>query len=134
MSRARLLLVDDSDATKRAKVLNSLKDASSRIELFTLEGKPLGELPLPGLGTASMSVSQDRTEAFLTYASRARRRNSEEVRSDRMDEQATEFHRRVRDAYLSLASRHPERFRVIPADRPVETVAAAIWKAVAGYV
>ncbi len=46
-----------------------LKDAATRIELYALDGKPLGELPLPGIGSAYLSTSQDRTEAFLTYTS-----------------------------------------------------------------
>jgi len=50
-------------------VVSLLKDAATRIELYTLDGRPLGELPLPGIGTAFLSTSQDRTEAFLTYTS-----------------------------------------------------------------
>jgi prolyl oligopeptidase len=50
-------------------VVSLLKDAATRIELYALDGKPLGELPLPGIGTARLSTSQDRTEAFLSYAS-----------------------------------------------------------------
>lgn len=50
-------------------VVNALKDASSRIELYSVDGRPLGELPLPGIGTASISTNQDRTEAFVTYTS-----------------------------------------------------------------
>ncbi len=50
-------------------VVSLLKDAATRIELYALDGKPLGELPLPGIGTARLSTSQDRTEAFLTYTS-----------------------------------------------------------------
>ncbi len=50
-------------------VVNLLKDAATRIELYTLDGRPLGELPLPGIGTAYLSTSQDRTEAFLTFTS-----------------------------------------------------------------
>ncbi len=50
-------------------VVNLLKDAATRIELYALDGKPLGELPLPGIGTAYLSTSQDRTEAFLTFTS-----------------------------------------------------------------
>jgi dTMP kinase len=33
---------------------------------------------------------------------------------DRMERERLEFHRRVRAAYLEIADRHPERFRVIP--------------------
>ena len=50
-------------------VVNLLKDAATRIELYALDGKPLGELPLPGIGSASLATSPDRTEAFLTYTS-----------------------------------------------------------------
>jgi prolyl oligopeptidase len=50
-------------------VVNLLKDAATRIELYALDGRPLGELPLPGIGSARLSTSQDRTEAFLTYTS-----------------------------------------------------------------
>lgn len=50
-------------------VVNLLKDAATRIELYTPDGKSLGELPLPGIGSARLSTSQDRTEAFLTYTS-----------------------------------------------------------------
>ncbi|MDC3379022.1 prolyl oligopeptidase family serine peptidase [Planctomycetota bacterium] len=46
-----------------------LKDASSRIERFALDGTSLGELELPGIGTASIGTSDDRTEAFLTFRS-----------------------------------------------------------------
>lgn len=35
---------------------------------------------------------------------------------DRLDREPVEFHNRVREAYLNLARREPERFRVIPAD------------------
>lgn len=50
-------------------VVSLLKDAATRIELYALDGRPLGELPLPGIGTAFLSTSEDRTEAFLTFTS-----------------------------------------------------------------
>ncbi len=46
-----------------------LYDASTRIDLFALDGTPAGTLKLPGTGTASISTSPDRTEAFLSYES-----------------------------------------------------------------
>jgi dTMP kinase len=39
---------------------------------------------------------------------------------DRLDQEPVEFHERVRKAYLEIAAREPERFRVIPAAGPVE--------------
>lgn len=46
-----------------------LKDASTHIELFNYDGSSRGSLELPNIGTASLSTSADRTEAFLTFAS-----------------------------------------------------------------
>lgn len=46
-----------------------LKDASTHIELFNDDGSSRGALELPNIGTASLSTSEDRTEAFLTFAS-----------------------------------------------------------------
>lgn len=43
--------------------------AATKIRLFTMDGKDKGELKLPGIGTASISTQDDRTEAFLTFTS-----------------------------------------------------------------
>jgi len=47
-----------------------------------------------------------------------------------MDEQAAEFHARVRQAYLKMAEREPRRFRMIDGQADPETVALAVWEAV----
>lgn len=39
---------------------------------------------------------------------------------DRLDQEPVEFHERVRKAYLEIAAREPERFRIIPSAGPVE--------------
>jgi dTMP kinase len=39
---------------------------------------------------------------------------------DRLDQEPVEFHERVRKAYLEIAAREPQRFRVIPSAGPVE--------------
>jgi dTMP kinase len=65
-----------------------------------------------------------------TALSRARQRNLDLTES-RMDEQAVEFHRRVRQAYLDIAARNPQRFRVIDGRGDVDTVGEAVWNAVA---
>ena len=48
--------------------------------------------------------------------------------ANRMDFETAEFYHRVRDAYLAMAEREPGRFRVIDADRPMETIHAAVLK------
>jgi dTMP kinase len=42
------------------------------------------------------------------------------ARPDRLDQEPVEFHERVRKAYLEIAAREPQRFRVIPAAGSVE--------------
>lgn len=50
-------------------VCNYLKDASTQLKIYTLEGKPAGEIKLPGLGSASISGRHDSNEAFFSYSS-----------------------------------------------------------------
>lgn len=51
---------------------------------------------------------------------------------DRIESEAREFHQRVREGYLDLAQRFSERYRIVPADREPESIAAEIWEIVAG--
>jgi dTMP kinase len=48
-------------------------------------------------------------------------------RADRMEEQPAAFYEAVRDGYLHLAAAEPDRICVLPAEQPVEDLAAAIW-------
>ncbi len=50
-------------------VARYLKNASTRIERFGLDGKPKGEIPLPGIGWAFLDTYRDQTEAFLSFMS-----------------------------------------------------------------
>lgn len=43
--------------------------AASKLRLFSLAGEPKGELKLPGIGSAGISVEHDRTEAFVSFTS-----------------------------------------------------------------
>jgi len=49
---------------------------------------------------------------------------------NRMDEQAREFYRKVREAYRELARAEPRRFRLIDASEDIEKVARAVRNAV----
>jgi dTMP kinase len=51
---------------------------------------------------------------------------------DRFEQEARDFHLRVRDGYHKLAQREPERFRLINADQQVDGVSSDVWKAVKG--
>jgi dTMP kinase len=66
---------------------------------------------------------------------RARTRNAAEPHVEtRMDEQSLEFHRKVYQAYHSLAARESHRFRIIDGRADRETMASEIWRVVEPYV
>jgi dTMP kinase len=54
------------------------------------------------------------------------RLDSSRTRYDRLEAEASDFHSRVRDAYLTLAAAEPERFLVLDASLPPEQLAEAI--------
>jgi len=63
------------------------------------------------------------------------RRISERVagdknRIDRIENEAIEFHRRLREGYLDLARQEPDRIAVVDATQSVESVAEKIWETV----
>ncbi len=70
-------LVPESDATLvDASVLNRqfvaqyLRDARSEVQRFSLDGKPIDRIELPGIGTTSgFSGKSDATETFYSYTS-----------------------------------------------------------------
>jgi dTMP kinase len=62
---------------------------------------------------------------------RMRRRNTEQgVDGDRFERETREFHERVREGYLALSRRFPERIRTIDATREPEAVAGDVWRIV----
>jgi dTMP kinase len=56
------------------------------------------------------------------------------TRYDRLEAEASEFHDRVRAAYLDLANAEPDRFLVVDAKRSVDEIAAAIRDRVASLL
>ena len=51
-------------------VVNYLSDVKGRLRLFDLEGKAVGELPLPGIGAVSgLQGRDDTSEVFYTFSS-----------------------------------------------------------------
>ncbi|WP_139416627.1 dTMP kinase [Agromyces laixinhei] len=70
----------------------------------------------------------------LDAASARTRLDGARTRYDRLEAEASEFHDRVRSAYLALASAEPERFLVVDAAAPVDEIAAEIRARVARLV
>ncbi len=67
----------------------------------------------------------------LDAAAARGRLDESRTRYDRLEAEASEFHHRVRLAYLALAAAEPDRFLVVDAARPVHEIAAAIRSRVA---
>jgi len=72
----RTLVAERADAVvesvafaKGRLAVSYLEKASSRVEVFDLDGRPTGQVPLPGIGAAGVAAEPDRTEAFLTFTS-----------------------------------------------------------------
>lgn len=75
-SEWKTLIDQKSETLQSVSMLNNqfvafyLKDAYSNVRFFNLEGKPEGELALPGIGTVSGFVgSRQDTQTFYTYTS-----------------------------------------------------------------
>jgi dTMP kinase len=63
-----------------------------------------------------------------TGLGRTRLRNG--ANRDRLDEEAVEFHRKVRSIYLKLAAEQPDRIKIIDGNSPIEAVSERIWEVV----
>lgn len=60
----------------------------------------------------------------------AKRQVGKKIQYDRIESEALEFHEKVRQGYLELAKRYPERFRQVDAMRHAEPIAEDVWKLV----
>jgi dTMP kinase len=60
----------------------------------------------------------------------AKRQAGQAMKYDRFESEALEFHERVRQGYLELARRYPERFRQVDAMRHAEPIADDVWRLV----
>ena len=94
-------------------------------------GRGLGEEPVVALDTmACRGLRPDVTFLFdidlETSLERARSRG----RSDRIEAEAAEFRQRVRDGYLLLAAREPQRFVKLDGSLAIGEIAEDVWKAV----
>ena len=61
-----------------------------------------------------------------TAISRMSDRDETQAKKNRMDEETAEFYSRVREAYLGIAERRPERFRIVDASGSIAEIHAAV--------
>ena len=71
---------------------------------------------------------------LATSLDRAEARNRRGNRTDRMEQQGAAFYEKVRDAYLALAAKEPDRFHIIDGRDRKDMVALQIWKVVSAHV
>lgn len=62
-----------------------------------------------------------------------RRRKSLRERRDRLESEGLTFYKTIRQGFMEIASREPERFVIIPGERGIEEVAEEIWKRVVQF-
>ncbi|MCR2812768.1 dTMP kinase [Microbacterium sp. zg.Y1090] len=67
----------------------------------------------------------------LDPADARRRLDADDKPFDRLEAERSDFHQRVRDAFLALASAEPGRFLVVDAGLPVDEIAARVQRRVA---
>ena len=71
---------------------------------------------------------------LATSMARAEVRNRRRNRTDRMEQQSAAFYENVRDAYLALAAKEPDRFHLIDGRDRKDVVAQQIWTVVSAHV
>src|SRR5215469_3832551 len=86
-----------------------------------LERVSVGEL------SPDLTVILDVPVALGLERAKLRRGN---VQADRFEEEGAEFHEKLREAYLAIATREPDRCVVVDAGATKEVVASAIWEVV----
>jgi dTMP kinase len=79
-----------------------------------------------------LSIVVDIETSLGLERAHGRNRQTQDVET-RMDEQAVDFHRKVRDGYLHLAADEPNRVRLIDGSRSVEAVGADVWDLVSAF-
>jgi prolyl oligopeptidase len=61
--------IDETSLARGVLAVKYLENAATRIRLFDLDGAHGRDLPLPGIGSASLHTNEDRTETFLEFES-----------------------------------------------------------------
>ncbi|MCU0559061.1 MAG: dTMP kinase [Desulfobacterales bacterium] len=94
----------------------------------------LHQLVLNGLRPQLTLLLDLPAEVGLARARGQLARGARAQAESRFEREEIDFHRRVREGYLSLARQEPGRFRIIDAGRDEERVEAAIRAAVAAFI
>ncbi|GAB3584872.1 hypothetical protein GCM10027406_32090 [Leifsonia lichenia] len=154
-----IVLHHRGDIAARAEALLYAADRAHHIETFVRPALERGEVVLQdryldssvayqGAGRvldpveirdlslwAAQGLLPDLTILLDLDESAARARlDTSRTRYDRLEAEKSDFHARVRAAYLGLAEAEPERFLVVDASRPIDEIAADIRARLEPYV
>ena len=83
---------------------------------------------------ATEELTPDLTLLLDCDTERLARRVANRGNQDRLEKEDPEFHRKVREGFLLLAAQNPDRFRVIDADRTVESIQKEIQRCVQEFL
>ena len=147
-ARIRELLLHGEDMTPRAELFLFLADRSQHVATIVRPALERGAVVLCDRYVDSTLVYQSYTRGLdLDFAKAANDFATENLtpdltilldlppetglarvtNKDRLDAQPLEFHQRVREGFLQLASITPDRWRVVPADRELNHVISEVW-------
>lgn len=99
-------------------------------------GRPLDPEEIRGLSEWATEALRPHLTVLLDVSPElgAERRAATGAQADRLESEASEFHRRVRERFLELAAADPDRFLVLDAALPVDELHAAILARVAPLI
>lgn len=87
----------------------------------------LSDMVLQGLRTDLTLILDMDPEASLKRVEARNGALGASFTETRFDQEALSFHRKVREGFLAIAKKEPQRAVLLPADQPLEAVEAAIW-------
>ena len=117
-------LIKPAIAAGRAVISDRYADAT-----FAYQGAGRGfpeDKVLQVIDLATGGLKPDLTLFFDIPVIVAMARDESQARKNRMDEETIEFYDRVRTAYLGIAEREPERFRVVDASGSVDEIQSRV--------
>ena len=82
-------------------------------------------------GIATANLNPDLTIFFDVDVKKGLSRTDKRGKKDRLEKESVPFYQKVRNGYLWLAKRYPERIKVIKADDTIDNIAGEIFEIVA---
>ncbi len=69
VAESKDLVIEGTSFARGIIAVQFLDSAKTRIALYRADGQSMGDLQLPGIGSGGLTVSEDRTDAFLSFSS-----------------------------------------------------------------